>query len=80
SSGRPKDLKKHLAYECQNIDSETRIEILTLLTHGLDSDDEMSIAKSKKKRRLPSNIDKPCENISTSLDKADQINKALVKL
>ncbi|CAG8480423.1 3772_t:CDS:1 [Cetraspora pellucida] len=80
SSGRSKDLKKHLTYECQNIDSETMIETLTLLTYGLDSDDEMSIIKSKKKQRLPSNIDKPCKNISTSLDKADQINKALVKL
>jgi len=81
-------LKKHLAYECNKVDSDTKISILMMLTSQYeDSDDDTattSTSKSNKKRKTnnksQTHIDDHYENFPTSLGKEDQINKALAKM
>ncbi|CAG8473361.1 4581_t:CDS:2 [Ambispora leptoticha] len=82
---KPSKLKTHLAYECQKVESDTRIKVLVSLTNDcVDSDNDMastSTAASKKRKLENSvNIDSEYENIPTSLDKEDQINKILLKM
>jgi hypothetical protein len=84
-------LKKHLAYECIKVDSDTKISVLMMLTSKCeDSDDDShdtsttSTTKSSKKRKLydrtQTHIDDHYENFSTSLGKENQINKTLAKM
>jgi|GEM_PF-1010360 len=90
NTAKPIKLKRHIAYECKKVDSDTRITVLMMLTKDVvDSDDESydttstSTTKTNKKRKNDSsqtNIDEHFENFPTSLSKEDQINKALVKL
>ena len=84
-------LKKYLAYDCVNVDFDTKISVLMMLTdRSEDSDDDShdtstsSTTKYNKKRksndRLQTRIDDHYENFPTSLGKEDQINKALAKM
>ena len=76
-------LKKHLAYECNKVDSDTKISALMMLTSQCeDSDDDTSIAtslisKSNKKRKTSdksqTHIDDHYENFSTLLGKESKI-------
>ncbi|CAG8586290.1 8268_t:CDS:2, partial [Scutellospora calospora] len=72
----------HLAYECKNVDSETRIKVLHLLSNDfVDSDNNTaSTSTTKTSKRQKLNIDHEYENIPTSLSKEDQINKILLKI
>ncbi|CAG8481778.1 10490_t:CDS:2, partial [Scutellospora calospora] len=78
ATAKPCNLKKHLAYECKNVDSETRIKVLHLLSHDfVDSDNDTALTsttKTSKRQKL-----NEYENILTSLSKEDQINKILLK-
>jgi len=83
-------LKKHLAYECNKVDSDTKISALMMLTSQCeDSDDDTSTvtsstSKSNKKRKTSNKSqthnNDHYENFSTSLTKEDNINKALAKM
>ena len=89
--GKPSKLKRHLAYQCKQVDSDTRINILMSLTkEAIDSDDDddtasTSTTKTNKKRKASdsssqTNLDEHYDNFPTSLSKEDQINTALVKM
>ncbi|POG58643.1 hypothetical protein GLOIN_2v1820937 [Rhizophagus irregularis DAOM 181602=DAOM 197198] len=81
-------LKRHLAYDCNKIDSETKINVLMMLTSNEDSEDDStttSTTKSSKKRKSSDTRSQTCiddhyENFPTPLVKEDQINKALAKM
>lgn len=86
-------LKRHLAYDCSKIDSETKINVLMMLTiNNEDSEDDgattsitTSTTKSSKKRKSSDTRSQTCiddhyENFPTPLVKEDQINKALAKM
>ncbi|CAB4432255.1 unnamed protein product [Rhizophagus irregularis] len=82
-------LKRHLAYDCNKIDSETKINVLMMLTsNNKDSEDDStttSTTKSSKKRKSSDTRSQTCiddhyENFPTPLVKEDQINKALAKM
>ncbi|CAB4487825.1 unnamed protein product [Rhizophagus irregularis] len=83
-------LKKHLAYECTKVDSDTKISILMMLTNNCDDSEDdsydtstTSTTKSKKRKsndRSQTHIDDHYENFPTPLGKEDQINKALAKI
>ncbi|RIA83751.1 hypothetical protein C1645_833292 [Glomus cerebriforme] len=74
---KPSRLKKYIAYNCQKVDSETKIKVLTLLLIDQNDSDE-DIDSTLITRRKTSQTD--VENFPTSLDKEIQINKVLVKL
>jgi len=84
-------LKKHFAYDCEKIDSDTRISVLMMLADNCeDSDDDSHntattpTTKSSKKRKSNDSsqtyINDHYENYPTTLVKEDQINKALTKM
>ncbi|GBB92796.1 hypothetical protein RclHR1_20590003 [Rhizophagus clarus] len=82
-------LKRHLAYNCNKIDSETKINVLMMLTsNNEDLEDDStttSTTKSSKKQKSSDTRSQTCiddhyENFPTSLVKEDQINKALAKM
>ncbi|CAB4432262.1 unnamed protein product [Rhizophagus irregularis] len=81
-------LKRHLAYDCNKIDSETKINVLMMLTSNEDSEDDStttSTTKSSKKQKSSDTRSQTCiddhyENFPTPLVKEDQINKALAKM
>ncbi|CAG8464560.1 1373_t:CDS:2 [Cetraspora pellucida] len=82
---KPSKLKTHLAYECQKVDSDTRIKVLISLTNDcVDSDNDTAststTASKKQKLKNDINIDSEYENIPILLDKEDQINKILLKM
>jgi|SRR3989337_1596718 len=81
-TAKPIYLKKHLAYECNKVDTDTKIEVLILLASDkADSDDNSnSTSTTSTAKRSQANIDEGYENVPTSLNKEDQINQALVKL
>ncbi len=94
NTAKPAKLKKHLAYECKKVDSETRISALMMLANdcAVDSDDDhddttsistrstKSITKTNKKQKSQTTIDDHYENYPTPLNKEDQINKILAKM
>jgi len=84
-------LKKHLAYDCKKIDSDTRISVLMILADNCEDSDDNShntatipTTKSSKKRKSNDSsqtyINDHYENYPTTLVKEDQINKALTKM
>ncbi|CAB5359941.1 unnamed protein product [Rhizophagus irregularis] len=82
-------LKRHLAYDCNKIDSETKINVLMMLTSSNeDSEDDStttSTTKSSKKQKSSDTRSQTCiddhyENFPTPLVKEDQINKALANM
>ncbi|CAB5367333.1 unnamed protein product [Rhizophagus irregularis] len=72
-------LKRHLAYDCNKIDSETKINVLMMLTSNEDSEDDnttTSTTKSSKKRKSSDTRSQTCiddhyENFPTLLVKED---------
>lgn len=82
----PSKLKKHLAYDCEKVDSDTKIKVLVLLINDqADSDDDnstksTSTTKINKRQITQTDVDDENEYFPTSSSKEDQINKALVKL
>ncbi|CAG8786901.1 3795_t:CDS:2, partial [Cetraspora pellucida] len=82
-TAKPSKLKTHLAYECQKVDSDTRIKVLVLLTNDeSDNDTASTSTATSKKRKLEYsiNIDSEYENVPTLLNKEAQINKILLKM
>jgi Protein of unknown function (DUF 659) len=78
ATAKPSRLKKHIAYDCEKVDSDTKVKILTLiLSDQVDSDEDASSTSTTKKKASQIDIE---ENFPTSPDKEIQINKALVKL
>ncbi|CAB4495996.1 unnamed protein product [Rhizophagus irregularis] len=90
STAKVAKLKKHFAYECTKVDSDTKISILMMLTNNCDDSEDnsydtstTSTTKSKKRKsndRSQTHIDDHYENFPTPLGKEDQINKALAKM
>ncbi|PKY60709.1 hypothetical protein RhiirA4_484713 [Rhizophagus irregularis] len=90
STAKVAKLKKHLAYECTKVDSDTKISILMMLTNNCDDSEDdsydtstTSTTKSKKRKsndRSQTHIDDHYENFPTPLGKEDQINKVLAKM
>ncbi|GBC10310.1 hypothetical protein RclHR1_09510001 [Rhizophagus clarus] len=81
ATAKPSRLKKHIAYDCQKIDSDTKIKVLTLLlVEHEDSDEDLNSTSITKRKTSQTDIDEDYENFPTSEDKEIAINKALVKL
>src|SRR6266516_2229789 len=84
-------LKKHLAYDCKKVDSDTRISVLMMLIDNCeDSDDDSHntattpTTKSSKKRKSNDSsqtyINDHYKNYPIILVKENHINKALTKM
>ncbi|RIA88635.1 hypothetical protein C1645_826044 [Glomus cerebriforme] len=80
AKARPLYLKKHLAYDCIKVDSDTKVEVLMLLTNDKTNSDDDITSTNKSRQELCTHTNKMNEKFPTSLDKEDQINKALTKL
>ncbi|CAB4468558.1 unnamed protein product [Rhizophagus irregularis] len=81
ATAKPLRLKKHIAYNCQKVDSDTKIKVLTLLLIDQeDSDENINSTSMTRRKTSQTDVDENNENFPTSLDKEIQISKALVKL
>ncbi|CAB5370503.1 unnamed protein product [Rhizophagus irregularis] len=81
ATAKPLRLKKHIAYNCQKVDSDTKIKVLTLLLIDQeDSDENINSTSMTRRKTSQTDVDEDNENFPTSLDKEIQISKALVKL
>src|SRR5947207_15049848 len=68
---KPSKLKRHLGYECKNVDNDTRIKVLKLLlSEKADSDEDTnstSVARISRRRVVPlTNDDEDYEKLPTS--------------
>src|SRR5437773_8555576 len=51
-------LKRHIAYDCQKVDSDTKIKVLTILLNDQeDSDEDISSTLITKKKALQTDVD-----------------------
>ncbi|CAB4484043.1 unnamed protein product [Rhizophagus irregularis] len=81
ATAKPLRLKKHIAYNCQKVDSDTKIKVLMLLLIDQeDSDENINSTSMTRRKTSQTDVDEDNENFPTSLDKEIQISKALVKL
>jgi hypothetical protein len=80
ATAKPLKLKKHIAYDCQEVDSNTKIKVLTLLLIDQDEDEDINSTSITRKKTSQIDDDDNDEKFPISLDKENQISKALVKL
>jgi len=80
AKARPLYLKKHLAYDCIKVDSDTKIEVLMLLANNKTDSDNDITSTDRSRQALHTHTNEMNEKFPTSLDKENQINKALIKL
>ncbi|CAB5095758.1 unnamed protein product [Rhizophagus irregularis] len=81
ATAKPLRLKKHITYNCQKVDSDTKIKVLILLLIDQeDSDENINSTSMTRRKTSQTDVDEDNENFPTSLDKEIQISKVLVKL
>ncbi|GES76649.1 ribonuclease H-like domain-containing protein [Rhizophagus clarus] len=81
ATAKPSKLKKHIAYDYQKVNFDTKIKVLTLLlVEQEDSDKDLNLTLITKRKISQTNINEDYENFPTLEDKEIAINKALIKL